>query len=153
MDHPLSGPIMRKAWWHHQMETFFALLALCEGNPPLTGGFPSQRPVTRLFNVFFDLCLNIRLNKQWRRRWFEAPSPSLWRQCNGISWNLLVMAAALKIYHCSFQNLAQVSFAVKQLRFFTYAISRQVSHASKTILWCHSGFLYDSLPKYMPVAV
>ena len=41
------------------METFSALLALCEGNPPVTGGFPSQRPVTRSFDVFFDL--NIRL--------------------------------------------------------------------------------------------
>ena len=27
-------------WWRHQMETFSALLALCEGNPPVTGGFP-----------------------------------------------------------------------------------------------------------------
>ena len=32
------------AWWHNQMETFFMLLALCEGNPPVNGGFPSQRP-------------------------------------------------------------------------------------------------------------
>ena len=32
-----------------------AFLALCEGNPPVTGGFPSQRPVTQSFNVFF-LC-------------------------------------------------------------------------------------------------
>ena len=30
------------------------LLALCEGNPPFTGGFPSQRPVTRSFDVFLD---------------------------------------------------------------------------------------------------
>ena len=43
------------AWWRHQMGTFSALLALCEGNPPVTGGFPSQRPVTRSFDVFFDL--------------------------------------------------------------------------------------------------
>ena len=34
-------------WWRHQMETFSALLTLCEGNPPVTGGFPSQRTVTR----------------------------------------------------------------------------------------------------------
>ena len=27
------------------------LLALCEGNPPVSDGFPSQRPVTRSFNV------------------------------------------------------------------------------------------------------
>ena len=35
------------------METFFALLALCEGNPPVPDGSPSQRPVTRSFDVFF----------------------------------------------------------------------------------------------------
>ena len=43
--------------WRHQMETFSALLALCEGNSPVTGEFPSQRPVTRSFDVFFDLRL------------------------------------------------------------------------------------------------
>ena len=35
------------------METFSALLALCEGNPPVTGGLSSQTPVTRSFDVFF----------------------------------------------------------------------------------------------------
>ena len=56
------GPlqIVRHPWWRHQMETFSALLALCAGNSPVTGEFPSQRPVTRSFDVFFDL----RLNKQ-----------------------------------------------------------------------------------------
>ena len=37
------------------METFFALLAICAGNSPVTGEFPSQRPMTRSFDVFFDL--------------------------------------------------------------------------------------------------
>ena len=46
-----------------QMETFSELLALCEGNPPVTGGFPSQRPVTQNFDVIFDLRLNKRLSK------------------------------------------------------------------------------------------
>ena len=50
------------------MEKFSALLALCEGNPPVTGGFPSQRLVTRSFDVFFDLRLNERLNEQSMRR-------------------------------------------------------------------------------------
>ena len=31
-----------------------ALLALCAGNLPVTGEFPSQRPVTRSFDVTFD---------------------------------------------------------------------------------------------------
>ena len=37
----------RWTWWHYQMESFSALLALCEANPPVTGGFPSQSPLTR----------------------------------------------------------------------------------------------------------
>ena len=50
-------------WWRHQMETFSALLALCAGNAPVTDEFPSQRPVTGNFDVFFDLRLNKRLSK------------------------------------------------------------------------------------------
>ena len=47
-------PIL-SSWWRHQMETFSMLLALCEGNPPVTGWIPSQRPATRRFGVFFHL--------------------------------------------------------------------------------------------------
>ena len=64
-------------WRRHQVETFSALLALCVGNSLVTGEFPSQRLVTRSFDVFFDLCLNKRLSKQSRRWRFEMPS--LWR--------------------------------------------------------------------------
>ena len=55
-------------WWRHEMETFSALLALCEGNSPATVEFPAQRPVTRSFDVFFVPRLNKRLSKQYRRR-------------------------------------------------------------------------------------
>ena len=51
-------------WWRHQMETLSALLVLCERNPSVTGRLPSQKPVTRSFDVFFDLRLNKRLSKQ-----------------------------------------------------------------------------------------
>ena len=51
------------------METFSALLAPWEGNPLVTGGFPSQRPVKRRFDVSFDLRLSKRFRKQSRRRW------------------------------------------------------------------------------------
>ena len=50
-------------WWRNQIETFSALLALCEGNLPVTGGFPYQRPVTLSFDVFFDPRMNKRLSK------------------------------------------------------------------------------------------
>ena len=46
------------------------------------GEFPTQRPVTRSFDVFFDLRPNKWLSKQWRRWWFKTPSRSLWRHCN-----------------------------------------------------------------------
>ena len=67
------------AWWRHQMETFSALLAICAGNSPVTGEFPTKRPVTRSFDVFFDLRLNERLSKQSWSWWFETPSWPLWR--------------------------------------------------------------------------
>ena len=47
------------------------------------GEFPTQRPVTRSFDVFFDLRLNKRLSKQPWGWWFETPSWSLWRHCYG----------------------------------------------------------------------
>ena len=69
-------------WLYPQMETFSALLALCAGNSPVTGEFPSQRPVTRSFDVFFDLCLNKGLSKQSWGWWFDTPTCPLWRHCN-----------------------------------------------------------------------
>ena len=44
------------------METFLTLLAICVGNSPVTGEFPAQRPVTRNFDIQFDLRLNERLS-------------------------------------------------------------------------------------------
>ena len=65
------------------METFHVLLALCVGNSPVTGAFPTQRPVMRSFDVFFDLRLNKRLSKHSWGWWSETPSRPLWRHCNG----------------------------------------------------------------------
>ena len=42
------------------------------GNSPVTGEFPSHRPVTRSFDIFFALRLNKRLSKQSRRRWLRC---------------------------------------------------------------------------------
>ena len=52
---------MWDAWWRHQMETFSTLLALCVGNSLGPSEFPAQRPLTRSFDVLFDL----RLNNGW----------------------------------------------------------------------------------------
>ena len=71
-------------WLRHQMETFSALLALCAGNSPVTGEFPAQRPVTRSFDIFFDLHLNKRLSKQSWGWWFETQWCLLWRHSNAV---------------------------------------------------------------------
>ena len=83
------------AWWRHEMGTFSALLALCAGNSPVTGEFPAQRPVTWSFDVFLDLHPNSCLSKQSWCLWFETPSRSLWRHCNGCSikiWQIIYVS-------------------------------------------------------------
>ena len=55
----VSLNISHFAWWRHQVKTFSALLALCARNSPVNGEFPSQTPVTRSFDIFFDLHLEL----------------------------------------------------------------------------------------------
>ena len=69
-------------WWRHQMETFSALLAICAENSPVSGKFPAQRPVTRSFEVFFDLRLDELLSKHSWCWWLETPLCPLWRHSN-----------------------------------------------------------------------
>ena len=89
-------------WWRHQMEIFSALLALSAGNSPMTGEFPSQRPATRSFDVFFDPRLNKQLSKQSWGWWFETPSCSLWCHCN-VRYNLWIAFYDTKceLHHCN----------------------------------------------------
>ena len=53
-------------WWRYEMEKISALLALCDGNQPVTFGFPSQRNSNAGFVVFFDA-------KQRARQTDETP--------------------------------------------------------------------------------
>ena len=53
------------------------------------GDFPTQRPVTRSFDVFFDLSLSKRLSKQWWGWCLETLSHPLWRHRNVIKvWHI-----------------------------------------------------------------
>ena len=72
------------------MEAFSALLAICAGNSPVPGEFPTQRPVTRSFGVFFDLRLNKRLSKQSWGWWLETLSRPLWRHRNWYRFTMLL---------------------------------------------------------------
>ena len=73
-------------WWRHQMEAFSALLAICAGNPPVHGELSAQRPVTRSFDVCFDLRLNKRFSKQSWGCWLETLPYPLWRHSSEITY-------------------------------------------------------------------
>ena len=51
-------------WWHHQMETFSALLAICAGNSLVTGGCP-HKGQCRGALVFSLICT-------WINRWVNS---------------------------------------------------------------------------------
>ena len=98
------------------MDTFSALL--CAENSSVTGECPSQRPVTRSFDVFFDLHLNKRPRKQSWGCWLETPSRSLWRHCNRwIYWWTLSIPCK-----CATQRL---SLTVVSDRYNLYISTRQ----------------------------
>ena len=52
--HPFPNPTAGLAGIVCMTTSFSALLVLCLGYLPVTGTFPSQRPVTWKFDVFFD---------------------------------------------------------------------------------------------------
>ena len=87
LNYIIDYDIKHTTWWCITMMTssngsiFRVTGPLC-GEFTGLGEFPTQRPVTRCFDVFCDLRLNKRLSKQPRGWWFEPSSWSLWRQCN-----------------------------------------------------------------------
>ena len=75
---------------------------LC-GDSPVTGEFPSQRPVTRSFDVFFHLRLNKWLSEQSWGWWSETLSRSLWRHCNvkdSKRWGLIDRTRVFAFWWC-----------------------------------------------------
>ena len=65
-----------------------------------TGEFPSQRPVTRNFDIFFDQRLNKRFSEQSWGSWFETPSRSSWRHCNDHKIGQLWTGTVTTSKHC-----------------------------------------------------
>ena len=68
---------VRNTGWRY-MDMLSTLLALCVGNPPVTGGFPSQRASMVSFDVFLAIKLKKPLNKQLGCQWFEMS----WCSCH-----------------------------------------------------------------------
>ena len=69
------------------METFTALLSICEWNPLVSGGFPHKRPVMQIFVFFVSLIK--QLDKRSSGWWFESPRRSIYVN---IMWEVVVLA-------------------------------------------------------------
>ena len=99
------------------------------GEFTVTDEFPSQRPVTRSFDVFFDLRLNQQLSKQSRGWWFETPLCPLWRHRTVMG--LLLWADELvsrnKLKSCRPTSL-------KHCWFYGYTLNR---HCPRVTWWRH----------------
>ena len=108
-------------------ENIFRVTCFCAGNSPVPGEFSAQRPVTRSFDVFFDLHLDKQLSKQCPGWWFETPSGSLWRQCNGLlAWWLEDRRRQHSWYwHSSPEFSAFVTRTIKCFYLLTFKITWQ----------------------------
>ena len=115
------------------MEIFSALLALCAGNSPVNGEYPSKRPVKRSFYVFFDLRLNKHLSKQSCGWWFETPWCPLWRNGNDL-------------VQCCFMDPINVCCAMNPLAlrqiFVISVLNRDVSNGMITTVISFALYLY-----------
>ena len=87
---PLPAPIRTLFMMTSSNGNIFRVTGPLCGKFTGPGEFPTQRPVTWSFGVFFDLRLNKRLSKQPWGWWFETPSWSLWRQCNALVYIYLL---------------------------------------------------------------
>ena len=101
---------------------------------------PAQRPVTRNCDAFFDLRLK-QLNKQWRRRWFETPSRSLWHHCN--------VRVGLDNPFCA--EFLKREWKFSYFRHYCLALSQMVIRTSKSnnflIFWYILDANYPSSPE------
>ena len=108
-------------WWRYKMETFSVLLAICAGT--------AQRPVTRSFDVFFDLRLNKRLSKQSWCWWFETQSRPLWRHCDEILWGFSIWKYGVMICMFLFEHGITTGVVMHVSKWDTYFLM--------TYLGCH----------------
>ena len=111
---------------------------LCAGKSPVSGEFPTQRPVTRSFDVFFDLCLHKRLSKQSCGWWFETPASSLWRHCNVTALREWNHWSPVDYPHKSPEMRSfSVALVVSVNKLLKKPVASEFRHAHVTSLWQH----------------
>ena len=123
------------SWWRHQMDTFSALLTLCEGNPPVTGGFPLTKAIAAELWYFLwsaprqtvqqtietlVICDAIALimTSLWGcGQWLETP----WRACNN---TVMFSGILIKIRQFSLKKMTW-KIASTKMPYILYKVSRE----------------------------
>ena len=147
------------------METFSALLTICAGNSPVPGEFPTQRPVTRSFDIFFGLRLNKWLSKQPWGWWFETLSRPLWRHSN-MTWNktdetvLLLLRIQWLWYawaHQTINSISKGNLAYLEVKYISYVAKLerkyQVNHNSLNKIAQHWPSMRNTLLNWKWVSI
>ena len=131
---------------------------LC-GNSPVPGEFHTQRPVTRSFDVYFDLRPNKRLSKQSWSWWFETPSRPFWRHRNVLHlWHLwshytdeFYHGLLMPRFHLNFEHYHRKLLSACGLWRHPGAVTTMVQTAKydfKSIwTWCRCWFLIGWCPQ------
>ena len=131
-----------------------------------SGEFLAQRPVTRSFDVFFDLLLNKRLSKQCWGWWIVTPSrPWRHRNVKANPWfpnDINVIRAdmvKIMLYLITWKHKKMRTFCIiiglyrgKQWNILTW-MNFDPAWISNYIHWKVLGFNYLSIPPFNGVAV
>ena len=121
------------------MEPFYASLALCEENSPAIGEFPSQRPVTRSFDVFFDM------PEQTAEQTIAAPviwdviALSMWRHCNvneKQTRHRYIVHITIDVHNTTVNAVAQ--YITLQIHIYIAVINLNM---------CHQGCSFDNISR------
>ena len=119
------------SWWRHQLKTFSTSLALCDGNPPVTGGFPSHQWHGAL--MFSLICA-------WTHGWANNRDAGELRR-HRAHYDVTVMVSTL----CS-DDLAQsvaISYDIS-LAIWNNVILSVKTHPNMKTSW-HGRFLKESI--------
>ena len=129
------------------METFSALLAICAGNSAVPGEFPVQRPVTRSFDVFFDLRLNKRLSKQSWGWWFETLPRPLWRHSNVLNNSLAQPCKNFRVAINGKVSTIATLFSASELnQMLSKVTETELSSFWRNYHWLHIKLSFWELP-------
>ena len=90
---------------HDDARTWTHITTLCEGNPPVSGTFPSQGPLMQSFDIFLDVSLRKQMAKS-SCQWFETP-------CH--SCDVTEMITMKHLYNMVYHNtISYVSWCIKK---------------------------------------